>query len=200
MSRTIDWSLKKVFIKEELDLNIHSGDAFLSWRRQFTNFLREAAIDNEQVPWETKMAAIEACVTPASYEKVTAAQLKLPSESRQSIPEVLDAIATLAKARDNVWIRRKAFDSYRQHNDQTFKEFYAEVVKLASYCEYGKQFCEEDKIRVIDQFLLMKLVLHTSDTAAQRRLMEEPDLNLSTAIRILENFDSLKNTTNALSD
>ena len=107
------------------------------------------------------MAAIEACVTSATFEKITAAQLQLPREQRQNIDAVLDVIATVAKAKDNIWVYRKAFDAYKQQTDQTFKQFYAEIVKLASICEFGKDFWEDDKIRAVDQCLLMKLVLHT---------------------------------------
>ena len=192
MARSIDWSLKKVFIREDLDLSTHSGEFFLSWKRQFNNFIRESGIKAEETPWETKMAAIEACVTSATFKKITAAQLQLPREQRQNIDAVLDVIATVAKAKDNVWVYRKAFDAYKQQTDQTFKQFYAEIVKLASMCEFGKDFCEDDKIRAVDQCLLMKLVLHTSDSIAQRKLMEVPDLDLPAAVRILDTYDSLQ--------
>ena len=120
------------------------------------------------------MAALEACVTSATFEKITAAQLQLPHEQRQNIDAVLDVIATVAKAKDNVWVYRKAFDAYKQQTDQTFKQFYADIVKLAYMCEFD----EDDKIRAVDQCLLMKLVLYTSDLTAQRKLMEVPDLDL----------------------
>ena len=60
------------------------------------------------------MAAIEACVTSATFEKITAAQVQLPREQRQNIEAVLDVIATVAKAKDNVWVYTKAFDAYKQ--------------------------------------------------------------------------------------
>ena len=128
------------------------------------------------------MAAIETCVTSATFEKITAAQLQLPRK-QQNIDAVLDVIATIAKVKDNVWVYRKAFDAYKQQTDQTFKQFYAEIVKLASMCEFGKAFCEEDKIRAVDQCLFRKLALHTSDLIAQRKLMEVPGLDLPAAVR-----------------
>ena len=146
------------------------------------------------------MAAIEACVTRANFEKITAAQLQLPREQRQNIDAVLNVIATIAKAKDNVWVYRKAFDAYKQQTDQTFKQFYAEIVKLASICEFGKNFCEDDKIRAVDQCLLIKRVLHTSDSIAQRKLMKVPDLDLPAAVRILDIYDSLQKTINALTE
>ena len=107
MARSIDWSLKKVFIREDLDLSTHSEEFFLSWKRQFNNFIRESGIKAEEIPWETKMAAIEVCVTSTTFEKITAAQLQLPREQRQNIDAVLDVIATIAKAKDNVWVTEK---------------------------------------------------------------------------------------------
>ena len=124
----------------------------------------------------------------------------MPREQRQNIDAVLDVIATVAKAKDNVWVYRKALDAYKQQTDQTFEQFYAEIVKLASMCEFGKNFCEDDKIRVVDKCLLMKLVLHTSDSIAQRKLMEVLDLDLPAAVRILDTYDLLQKTTIALTE
>ena len=137
------------------------------------------------------MAAIKACVTSATFEKIIAAPLQLPREQWQNIDAVLDDIATVAKAKDNVWVYRKAFDAYNQQTDQTFKQFYAEIVKLASMYEFGKDFCKDNKIRAVDQCLLMKLVLRTSDSIAQKKLMEVPDLGLPAAVRIIDTYDSL---------
>ena len=50
MAPFIDWSLRKVFVNEDLDLTVHSGEAFLSWRRQFNNFVREAGIKAAAIP------------------------------------------------------------------------------------------------------------------------------------------------------
>ena len=67
-------------------------------------------------------------------------------------------------------------------------------------CEFGKDFCKDDKIRAVDQCLLMKLVLHTSNSIAQSKLMEVPDLDLPAAVRIVDTYDSLQKTTNALTE
>ena len=39
LAPSIDWSLRKVFVKENLDLTVRSCEAFLSWRQQFNNFV-----------------------------------------------------------------------------------------------------------------------------------------------------------------
>ena len=78
--------------------------------------------------------------------------------------------------------------------DQTFKQFYAEIVKLASLCQFDKDFCDADKIRVVDQLLLMKIVFESTDISAQRKLIEETDLTLASTIRIMETQKSLQKT------
>ena len=88
----------------------------------------------------------------------------------------MEATATLAQAADNVWLHRHAFDAYRQLPDQTFKQFYAEIVELASLWQFDEDFCNADKIRVVDQLLLMKIVFRLTDISAQRKLIEETDL------------------------
>ena len=69
----------------------------MSWKRQFKNFIREFGIKAEEIPQETKMAAIEACATSATFEKITAAQLQLPREQRQNIDAVLESLPPLPR-------------------------------------------------------------------------------------------------------
>ena len=113
---SIDWSLRKVFVKEDLDLTVHSGEAFLSWRQQFKNFVQEAGI-KAAIPWESQLAALEACVTTTTFSKIQAIQSQLPADQRKNLDTLLEATATLAQAADNVWLHRHAFDAYRQLPD-----------------------------------------------------------------------------------
>ena len=46
----------------------------------------------------------------------------------------------------------------------------------------------------------MKLVLHTSGSIAQRKLIEVPELDLRASVRILDTYDSLQKTTNAFNE
>jgi len=61
-------------------------------------------------------------------------------------------------------------------------------------------FATTTKNRIIDQHLLIKLVFGTQDKLAQRKLMEEPNLDLATAVRIIETHEALLKTTNILDD
>ena len=194
MAPSIDWSLRKVFVKEDLDLTVHSGEAFLSWRRQFNNFVREAGIKATAIPWESQLAALIACVTTTTFSKVQAIQSQLRADQRKNLDALLEATATLVQVADNAWLDRYVFDAYSQLPDQTFKKFYAEIVKLASLCQFDKDFCDADKIRVVDQLLLMKIVFGSNDISAQRKLIEETDLTLASAIRIMETFKLLQKT------
>ena len=100
MAPSIDWSLRKVFVKEDLDLTVHSGEAFLSRRRQFNNFVREAGIKAAAIPWESQLAALEACVTTTTFSKIQAVRSQLPADQRKNLDALLEATATLAQAAD----------------------------------------------------------------------------------------------------
>ena len=100
-----------------------------------------------------KLAALETCVTTTTFSKIQAIQRQLPADQRKNLDALWEATATLAQAAENVWLDRHAFDAYRQLPDQTFKQFSAEIVKLASLCQFDKDFCDANKIRVVDQLL-----------------------------------------------
>ena len=68
------------------------------------------------------------------------------------------------------------------------------IVKLASLCQFDKDFCDADKIRVVDPLLLMKIFFGSIDISAQRKLIEEADLTLASVVRIMENNESLQKT------
>ena len=89
----------------------------------------------------------------------------MPADQRNNLDALLEATATLAQAADNVWPHRHAFDAYRQLPNQTFKQFYSQIVKLASLCQFDKNFCDADKIRVVNQ-LLIKTVFGSTEISA----------------------------------
>ena len=66
-------------------------------------------------------------------------------------------------------------------------------MKLTSMCECGKDFCDNNKICAVDQCLLMKLVLHTSNSIAQRKLMKVLDFDLPAAMQMLKTCLTTKN-------
>ena len=92
MAPSIDWSLRKVFVNEDLDLTVHSGEAFLSWRRQFNNFVREAGIKAAAIPWESQLAALEACATTTTFSKLQAIESQLPDNQRKNLDALLEAL------------------------------------------------------------------------------------------------------------
>ena len=117
----------------------------------------------------------------------------MPADQRNNLDALLEATATLAQAADNVWPHRHAFDGHRQLPNQTFKQFYSQIVKLASLCQFDKNFCDADKIRVVNQ-LLKKTVFGSTEISAQRKLIQETDLTLASGIRIIETYKSLQKT------
>ena len=131
-------------------------------------------------------------MTTTTFSKIQAIQSQLPADQRKNLYALLEATEALAQAASNVWLHKHSFDAYRQLPDQSFKQFYAEIVKLASLCQFDKDFCDADKIRVVDQLLFMKIVFGSTDISVQRKLIQETDLSMAFAIRIMETYESLQ--------
>ena len=106
MARSTDWSLKKVFVREKLDLSAHTGELFCYGKHNLRVLLGNLALNLRKSLERLKWQSFEACITSATFGKITAAQLQLSCEQPQNIDAVLDVIATLFKTRDNVWVYR----------------------------------------------------------------------------------------------
>ena len=111
---TINWSLKKILVREDLYLSSQAGEAFLTWKRQFTNFLRESGASREGVPWEAKWAALESCVTAQTFKKIEALRRQLPEDYREKVDNILAAVTEVAGATENLWIHGHKFNEFHQ--------------------------------------------------------------------------------------
>ena len=65
---------------------------------------------------------------------------------------------------------------------------------LASLCKFNKGLCDADKQKITDLFLLNKIIFSIHDRAAQKKLFEEKELNLSKAIKIIEAYEQIQKT------
>ena len=193
MPQKIDWSLKKIIVRDDLDLSTQAGEEFLTWKRQFNNFLRESGA-SEGIPWEARWAALESCVNAQTFKKIEALRMQLPVDDRTDMGRILTAVTEVAGATENVWIHRHKFNEFQQSSNQPFKLFYSELVTLASLCKFDEGLCDPDKQNVIDLFLLNKIVFSINDRSAKKKLFEERDLNLTKAIKIIEAYEDIQRT------
>ena len=194
MPQKIDWSLKKIIVRDDLDLSTQAGEEFLTWKRQFNNFLRESGASKEGIPWEARWAALESCVNAQTFKKIEALRMQLPVDDRTDMGRILTAVTEVAGATENVWIHRHKFNEFQQSSNQPFKLFYSELVTLASLCKFDEGLCDPDKQNVIDLFLLNKIVFSINDRSAKKKLFEERDLNLTKAIKIIEAYEDIQRT------
>ena len=65
---------------------------------------------------------------------------------------------------------------------------------LASLCKFDEGLCDADKQKVIDSFLLNKIIFSIHDGAAQKKLFEDKELNLTKAIKIIEAYEEIQKT------
>ena len=177
---TINWSLKKILVREDIDLSSQAGKVFLTWKRQFTSFLRESGTSREGVLWEAKWSALESCVTTRTFKKIEALMRQLPVDDREKVNSVLVAVTEVAGATETY-----GFTDTNSTNaiKRVIRLFYSELVTLASLCKFDEGLCDADKQQVIDLFLLNKIMFSIHDRAAQKKLFEEKELNLTKAIK-----------------
>ena len=162
---TINWLLKKILVREDLDLPSQAGEAFLTLKRKFTNFLRKSGASRGGVPWEAKWAALESCVTALTFKKIEALRRQLPVDDREKVDSILAAVTEVAGATENLWIYRHKFNECHQKSNQPFKLFYSELGTLASICKLDEGLCDAVKQKVIDLFLLNKIIFSIHDRA-----------------------------------
>ena len=117
---TINWSLKKILVRGDIDLSSQAGKVFLTWKRQFTNFLRESGTSREGVLWEAKWSALESCVTAQTFKKIEALRRQLPVDDREKVDSILAAVTEVAGATENLWIYRHKFNECHQKSNQPF--------------------------------------------------------------------------------
>ena len=190
----INWSLKKIIVREDLDLSTQVGEEFLTWKRQFTNFLQESGASKEGVSWDAKWAALESCVTAATFKYVEALRMQLPIADRTDIDRILTAVTDVAGATENVWIYRHKYNEGQQTSNQPFKLFYSDLVTLASLCKFDAGICDEDKQNVVNLFMLNKIEFSIHDRSVQKKLFEEKELTLTKAIKIIEAHEQIQKT------
>ena len=98
------------------------------------------------------------------------------------------------------WSFRKLVNSqtqikkYHQKSNQPFKLFYSELVTLASLCKFDEGLCDADKQKIIDLFLLNKIIFSIHDRAALKKLFWEKKLNLTKAIKMIEAYEEIQET------
>ena len=194
MAPKIDWSLKKTIIKKDLDLSVHKGPQFNSWKRQVEGLFRESGADEEGISWEARYSLLESTCEEATFRKIDALRLQMPTAEQKDIKLLLDKIATVASETDNVWIHRHKFHEMKQNPDQDINVFYSNLVNEVNMCKFDEGFTDRDKQKVINLMLLIKLVFDSKNSNARSKLFEEKKLTLEKAINVLETHESLEKT------
>ena len=117
MAPKIDWSLKKTIMKLDLDLNVHKGPQFDAWKRQVQGLFRESGANEEGITWDARYTLLESTCESATFQKIEALRLQLPTAERENINRLLDKISTVAAETENIWIHRHKFHEMKQRPD-----------------------------------------------------------------------------------
>ena len=83
---------------------------------------------------------------------------QLPAIGKEDVSKVHKMVGTSCKGTCNIWIQRKRFEECEQVSEQSFRQFYAEIVEKASKCHFGKDYCNSDEQKAVDDRTLSKIV------------------------------------------
>ena len=89
--------MKKILVREDLDLSSQATEAFFTWPGH-RSILLESGASKEGVPWKAKWAALESCVTAQTFKKIEALGKQLPVDDREKVDGILAAVTEVAGA------------------------------------------------------------------------------------------------------
>ena len=192
------WSLRNNFVKADLDLTTMKGEEFNAWYRQFSGFLTEAGFLEPHVTNEQRLLALEQCATRASYDKIQAIRLSLPTTDQGDIQKTLDALKASCMTDTNIWAARKTFRQRTQQTGEDYREYQLQLRQLSAPCAFGARFCAGCKQTANDEFLLHQLVFGVQDIDTQTDFLRSDKLTIDEATSIATKHESLRQAQTAL--
>ena len=101
--------------------------------------------------------------------------------SAKTFQELCDVLRAHFEPKPIVIAERFYFHSRNQGSTETIAEFLAELRKLATHCQFGEQ---------LNEALRDRLVCGLRNSAIQKRLLSEADLDLPKALRISQSIEA----------
>ena len=187
-----NWSLLKTLCPDQLNITSFSNNQQKRWHRQFVSFLRESKIQTAE--WTVQVTALETAMTESTFQRVDSMRRALPVDHQKDINKVLEMTQKLIDGEKSTWAKRSLFEKFQQTKDQTCRDFYSEAVEMADECDFGQGFCNRCSQKIVDLFILMKIVFGTVNDEARRRMLKKKDLSLQDAREILEADEALRST------
>ena len=181
-SQKYNWGLLKTLCPEKLNITSFSSNQQKRWHRQFVSFLRESKIQTAE--WHVQETALETAMTESTFQRVDSMRCTLPPEQQKDISKVLEMTQKLIDGEKSTWAKRSLFEKFQQTENQTSRDFYSEAVEMADECDFGQGFCESCSQKIVDLFILMKIVFGAVNDDARRRLLKKKDLSLQDAREI----------------
>lgn len=187
------WSLKKNFIRDNLDINSMKGEQFRTWLRQFKGFLREGKFRQSNVTDQQRIDALEQCVTSTTFDQINGLKLSLPSDDRDDIDKILDLIEKVCLGEAHIWSKRKLFFNRTHQKGEPVSDYVLELRKRASHCNFGEHFCQNCKLVANEQFILHQVVFGINkDLELQAEILKKDKLNVEDAISIATKYETIR--------
>ncbi|KAG7173746.1 hypothetical protein Hamer_G018891 [Homarus americanus] len=144
---------------------------FDAWRHKFKGYMTLTKISSLS-PAEQRAELVS--VLNDEWTRILRYRIGVADDTE--LEPVLDAIKAYLRGERNVIVDRRDSYSRVQEPGETFDDFLCAVKEIANFCD----FCES----CIDNRLRDRIVVGTRDEEALKRMLEEKDLKLQSAINI----------------
>ena len=112
-------------------------------------------------------------------------------EDRKSFKQIWKLWSEYCLGKTNVTFERYQFNKSIQNTDETVENYYVRLRSLASTCEFGT---------LTDDLIRDRIVLGIRDDNARKRLLQEPNLTLSSCLDICRAFESSQAQSKAMQE
>lgn len=158
---------------------------FKMWRSAWADY--EELLQLRDQPARTQLAHFRSCLSPEMRGRLAHAVGVAEDDDTLPVREVLERLTTHFQRQRNVALRRVKFEERRQHEGESFDDFFVTLKELADDAE----LCSS----CLDSRLVTRITSGVADQNLRRKLLAiDPPPSLPDALRLCRSEESAVNT------
>ena len=150
---------------------------FGAWRQKFQDYQLLAHLDS--LPANEQKAALMSLLDD-EWSRTLRYSIRLEPDGK--IKDILDAMETYLRGQRSIVLDRREFYSRVQEPGESFDDFVCAIKEIAAYCDFCET-CLDDQYRD-------RIVAGVHDEEAIKRMLQEKELTLQTAVDICRACES----------
>jgi hypothetical protein len=166
--------------------SLNLAEIYRQWEQLFRVYFATAELEKKSKP--TQAAILLNVVGPEALEVYNTFALE-PAEKKNDIDEVLKKFKAHCQSHRNTVYERHRFWTRDQQEEESIDQWVTDMKTKAIACEFGEQQ---------DQLIRDKIVFGLAHGRVKERLLREPNLNLTKAIKICRAAEATRHQLQAM--